>query len=204
MRHRVLVAMAAALLPLTAATAATAKAPKAACNLITDRHDDAYLLSTSATTVALPELDVQSVDLASGARTVVVVMRLGSTKFAAQQLLTGGGTWSVTYHVWGVVVTLDYTMAPGAGGPTFTATGSISRDGRASTAVPVTADVSGTMLRWTMPRSALTELAKRRGIFSALFAQANAGGLAHDYAPDDGRAAPATYLDRSASCVKAA
>jgi hypothetical protein len=201
-----LVATTAALLPLTAATAATAKPTpvKPACYLLTDDKDDVYLLADKQTGKTVPELDVQSVDIASGAKTVVVVLRVASGKFASQQLLTTGATWNVVYSIWGAVVNDTYAMTQGPTGATFTASSSVSRDaGRTSNPLPVTADVTGNVLRWTMPRSALGELAKKRGIFEQMFGQANAGAIGHDYAPNDGHVAKATYVDRSPSCVKA-
>lgn len=193
MRTRSLLSVAvAALLALPgAASAATA------CNLVTDKAGDAYI-GHSLGGVSSKPLDIRGIDVATGTKTLVVVLRMTTTKTADDPATAAGMAWDVSFKIAGADHRFSRRVGPG--GNVVSEGG--TANGGALSGVKVT--VSGTSITWTVPRSAIAKLKKRGAAFTHFFAGTTATGLGYDQAPNGGVVSPARYTDGTRSCVRAA
>ena len=200
MRTRSLVATLAALglIVAPAAGAATKAKPKPKphvyCNLLTDDHNDGTWLVPG---VKSGGLDIQSGDLATGAKTMVAVLRLGSTDFK-----TADDPWSTLSYSWSFAATSTLGQAyafTASLGFTGNLTYGASADGHG---VPVQFKIVGNTFQWTIQRKDAPDLARPKNIFREFRASsAVLSSTADKVAP-----VPLTdiYPDRGLSCVHAA
>jgi hypothetical protein len=193
MRTRsLLVAAVAALLALPgAASAATS------CNLVTDKAGDGYV-GHPLGGVSSKALDIRGVDVATGKKTLVVVLRMATTKTADDPATAAGMAWDVSFKIAGTDHRFSRRVGPGG---TVVSEGG-STNGTTLSGVKVA--VSGTVITWTVPRSAVAALKKRGAAFTHFFGATTATGLGYDQAPNGGVVSPARYVDGTRSCVKAA
>lgn len=194
MRRLVLAAVATALLlPATGAWSA-----KTVCNLVPDKADDTGLVAPS-TPVRTPAHDIRSLDVATGRKTMVVVMRLASTDYGADPAATAGMTYNVFFKIGDGDHAFFRRIGPNGQVVSDTATAG-------GKAIPgVTVKVDGKSITWTVPRANVPKLKGRNVVLTGFYAAtASAIGLSGDSAPDGGRASGAQYVDKTASCVRPA
>jgi hypothetical protein len=170
-------------------SSAFAVARPAPCHLLTDPEGDGKW-SLGGDVVQSPAVDILSADVATGARSIVAVLRVTTTDTAADPFATLGMSWSVTTEVRGRALV-------------FRATRSYGPSNALRPSVVGASSSSGLTLRtepgsfvWTLPRSA-TEL-KPRGTILLQAASTSVGAFSAD-----GAQANKTYVDRAPSCVKA-
>ena len=186
----VLLSTAAALLALpVSAHAATV------CNLVKDASSDAGL-GSPASPVKAPVFDIRSLDVASGKRTFVVVLRMASTKYADEPAARLGMSWDVTFKINGVDHRFSRKLNA-AGTITDTAT----QNGNEIKGLKVSD--AGNAITWTVPRSGMPKL-KKGAVATGFFSNTSAPTATYDMAPDRGIASTARYTDGQKSCVKAA
>ena len=164
------------------------------CNLVVDQAGDGQ--HRAAPVLSSPTLDLLSGDVASGATTVVAVLRLASADTSNDPVAKLGIRWSLAFTVDGT----DYALTlRRAAGTNDTKTAEMFVEGVAVT--PPAFTVSGSSITWTVPRSAFPELATPGTAVFSTFAGMTllAGGLA-----DTMINGTATYPDQAASCVAAA
>lgn len=187
MRPLLSTALAAVLVLAPAAVAAPS------CKLVTDAGGDGGLFGA----VAVKPLDIRSLDVATGAKTLVVVLRMTTTK-QDDPLVAAGMAWDVTFKIGDTSHRFARRIGPNGAVLSDTATaGSQPVSG-----VKVRAD--GSSITWTVPRANVPKLRGRGATFSGFFASTSSPLLGTDQMPDGGRASSATYKDRAKSCVKAA
>ncbi|HVF03457.1 MAG TPA: hypothetical protein VNA20_01330 [Frankiaceae bacterium] len=184
---------------LSAATALLVAAPTVAsaapvCKLVEDPADDAALNPALGPVLKARALDIRSMDVATGKTTVVVVLRLASTKIADDPMTMQGVEWHASFTLAGETVRFSRKIT-NAGAVTDTAKAGET----ALSGVKVT--VTGDSITWTTPRSSLRKL-KKKATLSGFFADTTTNG-AFDLAPNTGYGSTRTYTDRAASCVKA-
>lgn len=173
------------------ASASPAKSKPKPCFLLTDDPGDGNA-AIGGPVVASPALDILSADVASGARTVVVVLRLTTTDISNDRWATLGMSWAVNTSVGGKSYTFRVTRPYGPSN-TLTATVVGAPDVKA-----VTLRVDPTSYTWTVARSAIDYL-KPHG---TILLESAATALTTSNA--DGALAHKPYVDRSVNCVKAA
>lgn len=188
--HVLVAAVAAALtLPSSASGAAV-------CHLVRDGAKDTTLASP-LTAVSGSSVDIRSVDVATGAKTLVVVLRLGSSNVAADPAATLGLTWDVMFRIGNAGHRFGRRLGPGGVvlGDTATAAG--------KPIAGVKTKVAGNAVTWTVPRSAVPKLRGRGAVLTGFYASTWTPLLTYDQAPDSGSGG-GSYTDRQRSCVKAA
>lgn len=192
------VALALIVAPATAMAKAKAKPkpkPKVYCNLLTDKPGDGKWFVPG---VSSSNLDIVGGDIATGAKTMVAVLRLGGTNFSPTS-----DPWSNLGYSWriGVQSTLGQTYVFNAslhfGG---TVTGSATAGG---IGVPVTfaVDQAKNTFTWTMKRSDAKFLARPKNVFHGFYANSFVESSSAD--STDATPPSDTYPDRGLSCVKA-
>lgn len=187
---------------LLAAVAALLAVPSAAsaapvCNLVKDKANDAYI-GHSVSGTSATALDIRSVDVATGKKTLVVVMRLATTKTMDDPVSVAGMSWDVSFRI--ANVDHRFSRRVGPGGNVVSESG--SADSKTLDGVKVT--VSSTAVTWTVPRANVPKLKSRGATFTNFYGGTSAPGLAYDQAPDGGVISLSRYKDGQASCVKAA
>lgn len=191
MRSRVVLLAASAVLALPAASHA---AP--VCNLLVDKVDDASVRPEAASVYKNKPLDIRSFDVATGKKTLVAVLRVGSTKPADDPITSAAGlTWTVNFTVKESKYAFSRKL-DGSGKPTDTATA----DGAPLSGVSVA--MTGDTITWTAPRAAISKLRGSGVKIGGFFVRASTPGV-FDQAPDTGYASENTYADGAKSCVKA-
>lgn len=190
-RSVLLPAVVAALVALPgAASAATA------CNLVKDAANDAAV-GNPASPAKTPAFDIRSLDVASGKKTFVVVMRMGTTNLSGDPAATLGMTWNVTFKVADTSLRFNRQV-----GPNGTVIGeSAQANGNPIAGLKVT--TAGNAITWTVPRTGVPKL-KKGAVVTSFYASTSAPTAAYDSAPDNGVASGARYTDGQKSCVKAA
>ena len=178
--------------------ATTAWSAKTVCNLVPDKADDTGLIAP-AVPVRTPAHDIRSLDVATGKKTLVVMLRLGSTVQSADPAAGPGMTYNVYFKIGGVDHAFFRRIGPNGQVVSDTATA----DGKPIAGVTVKAD--GKALIWTVPRANVSKLNGRNALFTGFYAAtASAVGLSGDSAPDNGRSSDAKYVDKTPSCVRPA
>jgi hypothetical protein len=197
-------ALAVALVLTGVAMPAFAKsAPKPVCNIITDAEGDAHrrpLPAVSQVTIfESPALDILSADIASGAKTVSVVIRMKTTDVSTDPYAPLGYAWSFTFKIGPNQYAVQRKRAVSSSG-SATYTDTLSSDGTPG-ALPAGTKVAmdGTSYSWVLPRGAFPGLKKKHVSFSNLQVTAAVGGSNADAA---GALKP--YADRTPSCLKPA
>jgi len=205
MRTRSVLAVlaAVALVAAPAAGAATKKKPapkpkpKTYCNLLVDTTpgDESW---NAVPAVSSPGLDIKSGDIATGAKQMVAVLRLGSVDFKPTD-----DHWAVLGYSWSFAATSTLGQAYA-----FTAilelngtvNGSASVDGQS---VPATfsIDPSTNSFKWVVERKNVPALARPKNVFKEFRAQSEVESGTADSAPS--MPASDIYPDRGLSCVKA-
>jgi len=197
----VLGAVVALALIVAPATGAMAKAkakpkPKVYCNLLSDKPGDGNWFVPG---VSSSGLDILGGDIATGAKTMVAVLRLGSTNFSQTS-----DVWSNLGYSWriGAQSTLGQTYVFNAslhfGG---SVTGSASAGG---IGVPVTFAIDKTKntFTWTLKRSDAKNLARPKNVFHGFYANSYVESSSAD--STDATPPSDIYPDRGLSCIKAA
>lgn len=192
MRSRVVLLAAAFLVavPISASAAPV-------CKLVEDKAGDASPSSLTSSVIDYKALDIRSFDVATGKKSLVVVLRLASTNKADHQVTdTAGLTWTATFRI----NDTDHRFTRklnGSGQATDTATSG----GQAINGVKVA--VTQDAVTWTVPRGNVPSLRKAGATITGFYASASTTG-GTDQAPDDGRGSGKVYKDKQASCVRAA
>jgi hypothetical protein len=203
MRTRSVLAVLAAiaLVAAPAAGAATKKKPapkpKTYCNLLVDMSpgDNNW---NAVPVVSSPGLDIKSGDIATGAKQMVAVLRLGSVDFKPTD-----DHWAVLGYAWSfsanstlgqayafrAILELDGSVK-----------GSATVDGQG---VPVTfsIDSASNSFKWVMDRKSVQALARPKNVFKEFRAESQVESGTADSAAT--MPASDTYPDRGLSCVKA-
>lgn len=161
------------------------------CNLVVDAVGDGQ--SGLVPVLKSDALDLVSGDVASGATTVVGVLRLVGTDTTNDPIAALGLQWALGFDVDGVRYAFRLRQA---GGISTTQTADLV--GPSGTSA-VTFTVDATSITWTAPRTAFPELATPGASFSHLVGISSVfGGSA------DTMASTTAYPDQAASCVAAA
>lgn len=173
-------------------TVMTGPAHATPCPLVTDPTGDGGW-PIAAPLLTPPALDVVGADVASGATTVVAVVRLAS--LAADPADALGMTWRFGWTIAGThhMVEARRSNTTGAYVASFQVAG---------VPAPSTfaADVATATLTWTMPRSSLPALATPGATFQTFSGNSNLFGSTADVFFDGA----ATYVDQDPGCVPAA
>jgi len=161
-----------ALVAAPVANAATKKKvtkPKVYCNLLTDPAND--FTATAMPADKSPALDVLGGELATGSKTVMATLKLGSVIVSPT-----GDPWSELGYDWkfGAQSTLGQTYAFTArtslGNPI---TGSATVDNATIPGVKFSVDKVKNTFTWTFPRSAAPNLSRPKNVFHGFFAASN-------------------------------
>jgi hypothetical protein len=169
--------------------------PKVYCNLLTDPSGDG-----TSKTVLLEKssgLDVLGGDLATGAKTMVAVLRLGSTNFSSD-------TWAKTGYSWrfgaqsnlGQTYLFNASLAAGSG----VLTNSAAVDGT-GVHVDFAIDKTKNTLTWTIQRKDVPNLGRPHNIFAHFFADSY--GFVGNADNTTATAATDVYPDKGLSCIHA-
>jgi hypothetical protein len=181
-------ALVTAALPVLAAPAAQASS----CPLFVDVLGDGA--SPLLPALRSDQLDIVSGDVASGATSVVAVLRLKS--LAPDTVTTFGGVWAVRWTINGnqysVSVRRDVHGEYAA----------LFLGGSAGVLPGVTIDVANATITWTLPRTALPDLATAGQTFSGIAATTYLM-LGTVYTNADEAVTSQTYVDQTAGCVAA-
>lgn len=198
MRLAALVVLAASFVAVPAVSAA----PKVACLQVTDETGDAHLGAPNvpSSPVNFDSLDIVSADIASGAKNVVVAIRLKS--LGAEPSTTGGSVYTFQWSSGGATHALSYRTF--VDGPP---TASYYPDGSSANAVAVTgaADPGTATIVMSMPRK-LDPALKVKGtklsafLVQAYFAVNRAGGQTASTV--DVAEAGRSYVDGTPTCLK--
>jgi hypothetical protein len=203
-------AAAAALTSTPAAYAGHAPA-KGPCQVLRDKTGDG---TWDWAPLSSPLIDITSADVATGAKTVVAVLRVASTKVdVTDPVAQLGPTWMLKFQI-GVASydfyrTLDNAL-PSTSGDPGSYTWSVKARGvevakvtssGASGGLVVSTDA--TSMRWTIPRSLVPDLAKSK-VLTVFNATTSVFGGSADSPDDSASWVKATYRDRAPSCVVAA
>jgi len=200
-RRTVLGLVALGLLAPVATAPATAKPkpkpkPKPVCFLITDESND-----SGGSYKSSKALDVSSADVATGAKTLVAVLRVQTTDMNGDTWAPVGYSWFVGWTIQGVkyAVTARRSLDTSKAAWTYKfayTIGVTETDWPDSWAKPV---IGPTSYTWTMPRTAIPGLKKPGQVLTDL--QSGSGALGGNA---DQASSKNTYKDRTPSCVKAA
>jgi hypothetical protein len=178
-------------LALTALTAVALAVPAQAstCNLLVDVAGDGQWVGG----INSSQLDIRSGDVASGPTTVVAVLRMTSLVDNIYSQL--GPSWTIAWTIDGHGYAADLRRGAGPN-PTYVATFSSP----SGTVTPAWSYDLGTgVITWTIPRSALPDLATPGRTFTEIRAVTRLLSSSADQA-----LSTATYDDQTASCVPAA
>ncbi|MDQ1748125.1 MAG: hypothetical protein QOD07_2388 [Frankiaceae bacterium] len=203
MRTRSAVAVLAAitLVAAPAAGAATKKKPatppkKTYCNLLVDSTpgDENWNL---VPVVSSPGLDIKSGDIATGAKQVVAVLRLGSVDFSptSDHYAYLGYSWAFAADST-LGQEYSFTASEAFGNPVK---GAAVIDGQS---VPVTfsIDSSSKSFKWVVERKNVPSLGRPKNVFKNFRAHSDVESGTADDAPS--MPASDTYPDRGLSCLK--
>jgi hypothetical protein len=191
LREVVLCALAVCLVSTTAAGAATKVKPKPPiCNMIVDDAGDGAS-SVGGPVVKSDALDIRGGDVATGAKTLVGVLRLTRTSTNNDYVTMTGVSWGLTFYIRSNPYT--FTRRRNSGVPeSYVDTFSGGSDKLTTTVTP-------TEIRWTIPRSVIPDLAKPKIVIESL----NAGSSWFTFNAD-GAGSAMKYNDRAPSCLKPA
>jgi len=180
--HRILCVLAA-----VAALALGTPANALTCPMLTDNLGDGR--ATVVLGVESDALDIVSADLASGATTVSVVLRVAA--LPDDPILRLGVTWAVTWQIDGTALTVEARRPPG---------GNAAYSGAFSYGpVAFAVDVAGGTFTWTIDRAAIPQLDTPRRKFMYLSATTKLS-----WQPADMGWSAQTYVDRDPACITAA
>ncbi len=174
------------------ATAYAAKKPTPMCKMITDPDNDGGM-KPAGFIVKSDAAEITGGDVASGKKTVVGLLRVKSTSIS-------GDTWGnlgVTVNLSFVVQGATYTFSRSYSGSSVT---NRFKGAAGWTDLPASqVKVTGTEIRWTVPRSAVPGLKKPRQTFSGISASSTINGTGADAAPTTKKIG-----DQYPSCLKPA
>lgn len=187
-------AVVALLVPGTSAMAARART---VCNVLPDKADDTTIATPGAPMKSSAH-DIRAFDVATGAKTVVVVMKMATANLASDPLATGGMAWNASFKIGDVNHAFSRRVGPNGQVLSETATAG----GQPIGGLTVKADA--TSITWTVPRANIAKLKGRNVVLSTFFAGTSSPTLVYDQAPDGGGVSSARYVDRTPSCLKPA
>jgi hypothetical protein len=185
------------------ATPAFAKAPKPVCQLVLDLQGDAHRRPVQAAPVTVfdsPGLDITSADVATGKRTVVVVVRVKTTDLTGDPYAPLGYAWSFQWKIGSVVYAVKRSRKLGTdGSAVYTDTYS---NGGVTGELPAGSKTSmdGTSYTWVLPRAAVPSLKAKKQVLTNLEVISSVTGGGNT----DAAGTPKTYVDLTPSCLKAA
>ena len=185
----------------------TLKKPSAPCNTLPDKTNDADLANTGVTS---PLLDIVSADVATGAKTVSAVLRVGSTQPQTTDpiALVGGVEWHLSFHIkndlYEFLRTLD-DVPPGSYTSSLKVNGTtVARQSGTSSSGSLVVTTDATSIKWTVPRALVTGLAKPHQVLTQFGAHTAVWGASADYPSDAHLWWTSKYPDRGRSCVATA
>ena len=171
-------------------------APKPVCNLIVDVEGDGKERLVGV--YSSPVLDILSVDVATGKKDFVGVIRLKSTQTTSEPaaMVPPGVKWSLSFQINGINHSFSLTRTTTPTGVTDRATATIGGE-----AAAVTATVDGTSVTFKAARTVFAQLKKPKQSLASISAISYvAGGTA-----DSAVGAPTLkYPDMTASCLRPA
>lgn len=183
--------LAISLVGATSAVAATKPRPKPLCTLLKDDSGDGTWV---VPVVESPALDIISGDISTGPKTMVAVLRLGSTDFAPTS-----DKWSSTGYSWSFGVTSSLGQKyqfEAARHVTGTMDEDVTVDGKS---VPFQFKIVGKTFVWTIQRKVSPNLSRPKNVFREF-----RGGSEVESSTADGAFTGASvYPDRASSCVHA-
>lgn len=188
LRHTVLCALALSLVSTAAAGAAPKAKPKPVCNMFVDPVGDGSS-SVGGAVMHSDALDIRGGDIATGAKTLVGVLRLTKTSTDGDAVTMTGVSWGLTFTIRGNTYTFGRRRGAGV---TAVYTNTFSGGNPTTPAVTVTP----TEIRWTIDRSAIPDLKKPKIVIEAL----SAGSSWFSFNADGGGSA-VKYADRMPSCL---
>ena len=189
--RRVLLATLAVSLAVTAAPAFAKARPKPVCNLLVDPEGDGKS-TVGGDVIKSPALDIIGGDVATGAKTVVAVLRVKTTSTSGDNVALMGMRWSLNTSINGK----DYTFTVSRSfGPT---------DGRNPS---VSNMANGVLPVLTIQPNAYVFTVDRKGFDTLkpggkILVKSAGSGVGFNNA--DGATSLKTYVDRTPSCVRAA
>lgn len=190
LRRASLAALAVTLAVTTAPALAKARPPAKVCNLLTDIPGDGKS-ATGGDVIQSPALDVISADVATGAKTLVAVIRVTTTNTASDNMALLGMRWTLNTKINGTDANFAVYRTWGTtDGRTVSVTG-------AGTAKPVLT-IQPNAYVITVDRKAFTAL--KPGAKIAVQAAASFVGVNNADTATSSR----VYVDRQPSCVGAA
>jgi hypothetical protein len=206
MRARSVLALIAVLGLVAAAPAASAKTkakpkPKVYCNLLTDTSGDGK--SSVYPGVSSNGLDIKSGDLATGAKTMVAVIRLGDTNFAL-----GHDNWGQTLgYAWDFGVNSNtgqaYRFQAILHAYSGSLTASASVDNAGVTLKSFKVDTAKNTFTWVIDRSVDKYLTRKGTVFKEFRGDSKALDTTADTAPNQPTPLNVIYPDKGLSCVHA-
>jgi len=195
MRRLVIGAAVAAL--LVPATSAWSARVRTVCNVLPDKADDT-MLATPGVPLKSAVHDIRAFDIATGAKTVMVVMKMATADLAADPLGTGGMAWNASFKIGDVNHAFSRRVGPNGTVLSETATAG----GQPISGLTVKADK--TSITWIVPRANVPKLKGKGVVLSTFFAGTSSPTLVYDQAPDGGGVSSARYVDRTPSCLRPA
>ena len=193
MRLRVSYVLTTALLAAALGPPARAAVP---CPMVVGRPGNAQVKLPRETPV-LAELEVRSADLASGATTVLVVVRVRDLGAPDPTTLTGA-IWDVLFDLGGAAYTVEARRD--ARGTYY---GSVFQPGRILGGAAVTPDTGANSITWAIPRTWLPELARRDQVFRVRGVLTYLTGSPFTQVTVQQIHADVRYRDRAPACIKA-
>jgi hypothetical protein len=178
-------------LALTALTAVALAVPAQAstCNLLVDAAGDGQWVGG----INSSQLDIRSGDVASGPTTVVAALRMTSLVDNVYSQL--GPSWRIGWQINGHSYVAQLRRGVG---PTPNYVAEFASPSGAITPA-WSYDLGTGVITWTIPRSALPDLATPGQTFTDIAARTDLLSTSADWANST-----ATYVDQTASCVPAA
>jgi hypothetical protein len=172
--------------------------PKVYCKVLTDKAGDGK--SNLSPAVTSKGLDILSADIATGATTMVAVLRLGDTNFSVTH-----DPWAAPGYYWDFATTASTAQSyvfSATRNVDGTVTAGAAVDGSKVTLKSFHIDTTRNTFTWVVDRSVDKMLTQQHIVFKTFRARSEALGATADTAPDQAPTSN-TYPDRASSCVPA-
>jgi hypothetical protein len=179
-------------------------APRPVCNLVSDTEGDGkqrFFAQEATAPTSSPYLDIVNVDVATGKKEVVGVIKLKSAETTSDPttMLPPGIKWSMSFKIGNTnhSFTLTRTTAAGSSRPTDTATASIG----GTIVQGVVATVDSTAVTFKLPRTSVPALKRTKQVLSDIVATSHMWATVSDNAYGTGTE---KYVDLTPSCLRPA
>jgi hypothetical protein len=185
---------------------ATAKTVAKSCNLVSDDAGDAAAAAPASP--SSDAVDIVGGDLGSGAKNLVVVLRLKS--LAADTVTTTGATYTFAWSLAGTPQAVDLARySDGTAEASFNPDTSFGSNAPAIPVGYVIDNAAGT-ITWSISRKSNALLKKKGGKFNAIAATARpsvnvnmpTGTFSSTVLNGDSASSPRTYVDSTPTCLK--